>query len=69
MLLSTYTASILGYGNTIFVSVMPLGRLMLFTVLSMGLHCIKVLIFICKIYVIYYLVHFFRLDRNEPGRL
>lgn len=53
MLLSTHMVSILGYGNNIFVSALPLERLMLFTVLSMGLYCIRVLTFISEIYVIY----------------
>lgn len=53
MLLSTHTVSILGYGNNIFVSALPLERLMLFTVLSMGLYCIRVLTFISEIYVVY----------------
>lgn len=68
VLLSAHTVSILGYGNNIFVSDLPLERLMLFTVLSMGLYYIRVLTFISEIYVIYSLVHFFRLDRNELGR-
>lgn len=53
MLLSTHTVSILGYGNNIFVSALPLERLMLFTVLSMGLYRIRVLTFVSEIYVMY----------------
>lgn len=51
-----------------FVSALPLERFMLFTVPSMGLYCIRVLTFISEIDVMRYLVHFFRLDRNELGR-